>query len=140
MTIPTELITYKPQHFRPWDLVHPSIWNFHGESVLYLLDPRMLWTLDRLREQFGEIIINNWHSGGFRMKSGLYQTETPTSHSLGRGFDLVFSEYFPETIRENMKQFPRDEIFQYITRCGGKERQWLHIDNMNTLEERIVFI
>lgn len=54
---------YKCSHFKIQELVPPAIFEARGEKAWELLDERLLITLDRLRDRFGPITVNNWHSG-----------------------------------------------------------------------------
>ncbi len=121
---------YTPKYFTPEELVPPeyvTVWY-------HLCDPRMLLVLDRLRERYGRIAINNYSYGGkvkyagFRpLGSGL---GSPYSqHCFGRAFDPKFIDY----------EGDREEIVNYlISDCLEvkviRSYIWgLHIDNRNAI-------
>ena len=68
---------YIPRHFSIEEFVPPHVYQERGERAWQLLDERMLITCDQMREAFGPMIINTWHSKklqkyfGYRQYSGL---------------------------------------------------------------------
>ena len=135
---------YIPEHFIIEELVDPQTFKDRGQKAFELLDPLMLWTLDRMRENFGKISINTWKWGGqykysgFRPKNcveGSYYSQ----HRLGRAFDLKLESYKPEEIRQAIKDDPDNEIFKYINCVENGTPTWLHIDGRHT-QERIKWV
>lgn len=138
-------VIYRPEFFRLEELVPPEVFEQRQDKAWELLDSRMLRTLDQLRDEFGPIVINDWHAGGRFVESGFRVGNTSTGarlsqHKFGRGFDLKFKQNEPAAvakfIQENRKSFP------FLTTIEDPERtkSWLHIDNRNneTDEIRIV--
>lgn len=134
---------YKPKFFRTEELVHPDIFKRFGESSLMFLDARMLWTIDALRDVYGEMTINNWCFGGERVNSGLRTFDSKTgasfsAHKFGHAFDIIFKDYRAEQIRLEMKTYPTTDRFKFITRCE-ENVDWLHIDNLCVNSRDIVW-
>jgi len=50
---------YKCDHFKIQELVSPGVYKDRGDKAWELLDDRLLMTLDKLRERYGPIIVNN---------------------------------------------------------------------------------
>ncbi len=125
---------YKCRHFVIQELVDPEIYKLRGEKAWELFDDRALITLDALRDEFGPIIVNNWHFGGSRKWSGLRTSSSsyysPTSqHSFGRAFDCLPKNISVEKMREEIIR-SRNSKFPYIT---GLELNvtWIHFDTRN---------
>ncbi|OIO70695.1 MAG: hypothetical protein COW19_10975 [Zetaproteobacteria bacterium CG12_big_fil_rev_8_21_14_0_65_55_1124] len=126
---------YKCSHFKIQELVPPAIFEARGEKAWELLDERLLITLDRLRDRFGPITVNNWHSGKDREWSGLRTKESPyysatSQHSFGRAADCLFSHTDAESVRQEILAAPDDKTFELI---GSVElgTSWLHFDVRN---------
>ena len=127
---------YKCRHFKIHELVSPYVYNTRGEKAWQLLDERGLITIDRLRDRYGKMTINNYAWGGDRKYSGLRISGDPhyspfSQHSFGRGFDSLFENHDVETIRREILADPDHEDFKYI---GALELgvTWLHFDTRNT--------
>jgi hypothetical protein len=126
---------YKFNHFKIQELVPPAIFEARGEKAWELLDERLLITLDRLRDRFGPITVNNWHSGKDREWSGLRTKESPyysatSQQSFGRAADCLFSHNDAESVRQEIFASPDDKTFELI---GSVEMgtSWLHFDVRN---------
>lgn len=133
-------INNKPKHFLTQELVPPEIYKLLGELSINLIDPRLLIVIDRLRETYGPITINNWHTGGSFKESGLRVQTTATgaprsAHKIGQGLDLKFhtSGLTPEAVWANMKQTMDTKDWDaYIRRVEDPAvtKTWLHIDTV----------
>ena len=126
---------YKCTHFKIQELVPPAIFDKRGEKAWELIDDRVLITLDRLRERYGPITVNNWHSGKDREWSGLRTPDSPyysatSQHTFGRAADCIFHRTDAETVRRNILADPDDKTFELI---GSIElgTSWLHFDVRN---------
>lgn len=108
---------YTCRFFQLSELVSPE-WFAAAQTrnkldLLWLaLDSRVLMTLDRLRERFGPLTVNNWRVGGPRRESGLRDSATSTGaflspHKFGRAVDFISPTVTP------------DEIYQDLVRAGG---------------------
>ena len=125
----------KSKHFEIHELVPQYIYNKYGEKAWRFIDPRLIETIDTIKEVFplGKATINNYVWGGNRNWSGLrtprsdYYSET-SMHSQGKAVDIVFTEYNVEHVRKYIIKNP--DIFPYIK---GLEMDihWLHLDTRN---------
>ena len=139
-----QLLYYRPEHFIIQELVDPKTFQDRGEKSFELLDPYMLWTIDRMRELYGSITINNWKWGGPYKYSGFrpkHCTEgaTYSQHRLGRGFDLKFKDHTPAKVREDIRNEPNKNEFKYITCVENDTATWLHID-ARPIKDRILWV
>ena len=128
----------KCKHFVIQELVSPEVYRARGEKAWQLLDPRLLITIDSLRDEFGPITINNWLWGGNRKYSGLRMPGEPyyskySQHSYGRAADCVLKDISVKEARQSIIDFPAYYAFKYIS---GIEMHipWLHIDVRNSDE------
>jgi len=126
---------YTCKHFRIQELVPPAIYDARGEKAWELLDERLLITLDKLRDRYGPVTVNNWHSGRDREWSGLRTKDSPfysptSQHSFGRAADCLFSHTDAESVRQEILAAPDDASFKLI---GSIELgvSWLHVDVRN---------
>lgn len=128
----------KCKHFVIQELVDKKTYELKGEAAWELLDSRLLEMIDKLREKFGKMTINNWHWNGPRQWSGLRTKESPdyspySQHSFGRAVDIIPAETGVEEIRTYIKENPAE--FPHIK---GLEEDvaWLHVDcrNCDTLK------
>ena len=149
---------YKCKHFKLMELVPPSIIRDYGDSAWQFLDERALRMLDKLRDKFGKIIVNDWswHGEnkyrGFRphyCRIGAKQSQ----HRFGRAFDCIFPELDSTSQRSGgVENNPEstfdsyDKIRQYILDNPQEFRyinaletgcNWLHFDVRNC-ENRIM--
>lgn len=124
---------YKCKHFKIQELVPPHVYEERGDKSWLLLDARSLFTLDTIRDNFGPVVVNNWHSGGDRRWSGLRTPESPyyspySQHTFGRAFDGLLLSYDVEKARSFI--LANKEKFPHLT---GLELgvSWLHFDTRN---------
>lgn len=130
---------YKPTHFAIHELVPPAVFQERGESAWQLLDDRLLMTLDRLRERYGSITVNNYEWGGPREWSGLRTPDSPyyrifSQHTYGRAADCQPKNVTIEEIQRDIQAFPNHRAFELINsmELGTLEPEpWLHIDVRN---------
>jgi len=127
------LDVYVPQHFKIQELVDPLTFKDRGDKSLELLEPKLLWTIDQMREKFGSITINSWLWGGQYKYSGFRPKHTSvgatySQHRLGRAFDLKFKNHTADEIRAYIKVHSNDDIFKYITCIENNTPTWVHID------------
>lgn len=126
---------YVCEHFKIYELVPPDVYYERQNLAWELMDDRLLITLDRLRERYGMMIINNWHWGGDRYWSGLRTPGSPfyrpySQHTFGRAADCLFLDLSPKTARKEILENINDFDFELIS---GVELGvgWLHIDVRN---------
>ncbi|RLC68309.1 MAG: hypothetical protein DRH97_03565 [Chloroflexi bacterium] len=136
---------YIPKYFDIKELTPPemgSIIKKHGAAWAWatLFDPRLLKTMDYLREQFGVLYANNWKQGtcyrGFR-PDGCDIGATYSQHRFGRAVDLIPKELSASEIRQEILRCQNGPRYQYI---GGLEMgiHWLHIDTRARLTDKIL--
>jgi hypothetical protein len=126
---------YKCKHFIIEELVSPAAFNARGAKAWQLLDERMLITLDRLREKYGKMTVNNWKWGGIREWSGLRTPESPdystySQHSFGRAADIIFNDVTAEQVRQDLLANPTDHVFEFVNSIE-EGTSWLHFDVRN---------
>lgn len=126
---------YKCKHFAIHELVPSQVFNDRGEKAWQLMDERLLITLDRLRDQFGPMTINNYYFGGDREWSGLRTKDSPfyspySQHSFGRAADCLFKNISTDAVRRTILGDQENPDFELI---GSIELgvSWLHFDVRN---------
>jgi len=130
---------YHCTHFAIHELVPPQVYHDRGEKAWELLDDRLLITLDRLRERYGPIVVNNYERGGSRQWSGLRTADSPfykpySQHTFGRAADCLFQEIEVAEVRKAILRDPELTNFEYINSIE-LGTSWLHFDVRNS--ERI---
>jgi hypothetical protein len=61
----------KPINFEIREFVCPDVFNAYGETAWQFFDPKLLQTIDLLRQKLNrKILINTWHEGGSQQESG----------------------------------------------------------------------
>ena len=130
-----EEIMYKCKHFAIHELVPKHIFEKRGEKAWQLLDERLLITLDRLRERYGSMNMNNYHWGGNDQWRGLRTPDSPyysqtSQHSYGRAADPIFRHVSVDRVRHDLDQEPDDETFKLINSIE-LDVSWFHFDVRN---------
>ena len=116
---------YIPKHFKAYELVDRKTYSIRGEKSFELIDSRILYTIDMLREYYGvSIIINNWKFGGEREWSGLRTKESPyysdySQHSFGRAVDFLIKGIDSKIVRNNIKNNPN--IIKKVEKTRGQK-------------------
>lgn len=141
---------YTPNHFSIEELVPPAVHARWGDRAWMFLDDRMLMTIDQMRDAFGPMFINTWHSErltnawGLRQHSGLRTIDFFTQmygdegekrfhqsfsqHKYGRAFDALFRDYTAEQVRSMVREVP--SAFPYLTAIEDGV-SWFHGDVRN---------
>lgn len=143
---------YQPKHFVAEEIFPPETIAEHKsagkfDQIWRLMDGRVLWTQDQLRERYGTMICNDYAWGG----NNRYRVYRPTAalidwdhyrrfrevkakwssftsqHCHGRGSDSKFTKISAEEVRRDIKKNPDHDAFQYIT-CIEEGVSWLHFD------------
>lgn len=128
-------MVYKCKYFDLKELFPPFIYNntANKEVLWWLMDSRILITIDMLRDKYGPILCNNWEQGlrerGFRDPSTLTGAKY-SQHKHGRAVDLSFYKTTVDAVRNDILNNPFAEEFKYIT-CVEIDVTWLHIDVRN---------
>ena len=123
---------YKPTHFELRELVPPDVFKALGDQAWILIDPRIAWTLDAIRNKFGKAItVNNWHTGGPFSQRGFRNHDDVgavySQHRYGNAVDFDIEGMTAEQFRDDLKKNPNDPAYQYITACE-LGTNWIHID------------
>jgi len=127
---------YKPDNFTIQELVPQRVYFDRGNKAWELLDDRLLIALDEMREKFGPIIINTWHSerlqAAYKLRewAGLRTEESPdgtrySQHRFGRAADCLLPQF---DVAEARSVIYEGKI-SYIT--AVEEASWLHVDVRN---------
>lgn len=130
-----EMERYEPKHFIVQEFVDSISFSERGKKAISVMDWRMLWTADAIREYFNKpVIINNWHTGGNRRWSGIRYKESPyyssySQHSFGRAIDFYIEGMDSADVRAEIINNPYENAFKYITTLEDfDEMSWVHID------------
>ena len=134
---------YVPRHFPIEELVPPETISSVPDSKKYrlwmLFDPLALFTLDRLRDRYGSMIVNNYSYGGANKYCGYRPPECTvgsafSQHRFGRAFDPHPKKITAEEIREDIKKMSFDDLasigIEHIRRMET-DISWLHFDTGN---------
>lgn len=120
-----------------------TILQQRGVTPWWLMDSRVLWTADRLRERFGPLLCNTWSWGGPHEYRGFRPFGCGVGadygqHYFGRALDLDPQQCTAEEVRMDMRTNPDLEAYQYLR---GVENgvDWLHIDVGNRPGSEIYF-
>lgn len=144
---------YKPKHFEVQELVCEHVydkWNGNPEIILNFFDPRLLITMDFVRERFNKpITINNWKVGGSFSQRGLrcnicdlVSSKTKigriymSSHNLGRACDFDVDGMNAKEVRDYLVAHA-DELPYPI--CLENDVNWVHLD-MRFLYDKKIYL
>jgi hypothetical protein len=143
---------YVPKHFTLQEFLpedfYKKVFPIYGERLWSIFDVRVLSVCDQLRDIYGPIVMNTWHSQKMREKYGRHQWRgyrDPTSpyvystnsvygnisqHRFGRAADLVFLRTNAEQVRKDILANPFKKEFHFINAIEDKV-PWLHFDVRN---------
>lgn len=141
---------YICENFELQELVCPEVYNKYGMQAWSFFDPRILTTMDLLRQKLNRsIIINTWHAGGDQTQSGLRcnlcsiakdQTDKGalylSAHCRGMAFDFHAEGMLPEETR--LWIAANKIILPYPIRLE-RAVNWVHIDCASESTEKITF-
>lgn len=143
----TPMIKYELRHFQVQEFVDPESYRTRGEKSISVMDWRMLWTADKIREYFRKpMVINNWHVGGNRKWSGIRFENSPefskfSQHTYGRAIDFYIKGIQSNEVRNTIIGNPQEEAFQYITTIEDFDgMSWVHVDCRVLREEQNRFL
>lgn len=130
-------------HFELEELVHPQLLDIMGPRLADYVHELAL-ALEDMRDTFGPIIVNNWHTGGGRQNAGLRMPCSQmgarySAHKFGRAADLQFTQANVRDVHQAILDNP--EAFPYITRLEAIEATptWIHMEIGNRRGPIIVF-
>lgn len=147
---------YIPEHFVPEELFPRKTISDHTNngiiagSVWRLIDSRIAWTADQLRERFGVMVANDYKFGGdsqyrgyrppvelidqkqFKNTGQIVPTFSSftSQHCFGRALDLIPKKVTAQEIREDIRKNPLRYEYQFIT-AVEKDVSWFHFDVRN---------
>lgn len=141
-----------PSNFKLEELFSGRLLESLGrsDSVWRLMDSRVLITLDRIRERFGIVFVNDYlwgghnHLRGFRhpfeildwkkyKENGFLKarfSSFTSQHCFGRAADCSCHNYTAEEIRQDMRHNPNIPCYEYITAVEDRVN-WFHFDVRN---------
>jgi hypothetical protein len=133
---------YTPRWFDIRELVPPEVWDIRGQASLELFDPEILRSIDSIRDDYGRILVNNWHTGGDLKYRGFRPQGCPvgaafSQHRYGRAIDLTPLDTPLETVYEAI----RDGLYDGITTIENieatRDGNWIHVDCRNNRAEAV---
>lgn len=135
------------KYFTIEELVDEDTYNLLEDEAYKLFDPRLLETIDAIREILDvPLICNNWHWGGSRDLCG-YRTAqcclgAPKSyHKKGAAVDLISTRMKAKEMREKLEKY--QDTLPYPIRIekwdDNGEISWLHVDMGDAKGNKIYF-
>jgi hypothetical protein len=171
-----EEMYHAPRHFREEEWFSEWVCKKNTRNgkirkqIWRLVDSRITWTADALRDYFGPMYMNNWFWGGDKKGRGyrdpreiidydfLYRTRGiltdpvidhvktsyssfSSQHCSGRALDATFKGIKAEEIREDIRKNPKARRYRFIT-CVEDDVSWLHADvrNWERSQSGILFV
>lgn len=138
-----------PDNFDLYELFSKSFYfehDGHPQRLWNVFDDRLLYSIDRIRKRFGQMVANDWYWGGANQYRGWRPTDCDvgaelSQHKYGRAIDLKPVNVSVDDIRNIILANPFHEDFKYIT-CLEMGVSWLHMDvrNHNKLKHGILLI
>lgn len=157
-----------PEYFESHEIFPKNVYEAHlldkfnrvvSNNIWRLMDMRVLWTADRLRELHGVMVVNDYMWGGNNQYRGyrsaielldindivrqlaaynpgdslLYKprfSSFTSQHCLGQAIDCKFKYKSAEEIRQHIKANPHLPEYKYITRVE-ESVSWFHFDVAN---------
>ena len=131
------------KHFKLYELVSPQVYKKYGETAWQFFDPRLLITIDWIREKLDKAItINDWQWGGNFDERGLRCNMDPmmvektesgkiycSPHPFGQGVDFDVEGMTAHEVRDWLEDNKED--LPYAIRLE-KGVNWVHMDVRNT--------
>lgn len=140
-------MSYQCKHFGIRELVSPETYNIKGEKCWRWFNPVALKGLDKLRERFGPMYINNTqrHYSGFHLK-GEYNRSEFSGHRQWGAFDCIFKDQSAKSVRiELLGHEPQEngilpsiEGFEEITEIEYGVG-WLHVRFCSNIDGVLVY-
>lgn len=125
---------YKPRYFVLQEFVPPEVFDALGQNAWAVMDPRIVWTLDAIRDFYKKpITINNWHVGGqfkyrgFRPRDYAETSAKFSQHFMGRAVDFDIKGLTADEFRKQVKMNTGAPMLKYITAIE-EGVNWIHID------------
>jgi hypothetical protein len=126
---------YTSGWFKLQDFVPRHIYNQCGNCGWELLDERLLITMDRMRDVYGPMLINDWAYGGEHEWNGLRTPECPfhngfSQHAFGRAANIRFENFDIAEVKNDILNGSALKEFEYITTIMTGD-DYLHVDVRN---------
>jgi len=133
----------KAKHFQLHELVCDHIYEKYGEQAWQFIDPRLIITIDWIREYIGRpIYINNYEWGGIQTQSGvrcnlcnLNKSKTDkgevymSGHNEGQAGDFSVKGMTAEQVRNWLVRNQEDLPYPIRLEAGV---DWVHLDCRDT--------
>jgi hypothetical protein len=125
------------KYFSVKELVDKKTYEELGEASIELLSPRLIDTIETLRELLGmNMLINNWYHGGLFQQRGYRSIDSGVGKVNGahyKGMAVDFDCYKNGKLQS--ADSIREKIYDYIIslphiRCIEIDVSWIHIDVM----------
>jgi len=138
------------EHFILQELVCKHTFDKYGKFAENFLDPRLIITLETIRERINKpIFVNSWDSGGRFDERGLRCPHCDivkkeiakgnlymSAHTLGRGVDFDVQGLLSDEVRLWIAKYKN--WLPYPIRLE-KGVSWVHLDLFNNTRDKIVF-
>jgi hypothetical protein len=129
------------------EYTHPEIYKIFGDKSVIYINPQLFKLVQEIRNRWGKpITINNWHTGGRFINSGLRDYKNPlgklnrSRHYYGLCADLKTSDIkgLQQHVADNADYYHNFglrviEDFKYT-------KTWLHISVENTGLDKVRYI
>ncbi len=131
---------YIPKYFKLQEMFprdyYKEVYPQLGDMMWILIDNRILFTADMLRERYGTMVVNDWlwrtdnanNYRGFRPHNCTVGAVF-SQHRFGRALDCKFKNVEAEEVRLDIRSNDK-YAFKYITAIE-LDVTWLHIDCRN---------
>jgi len=118
------------------EFIDPSTYAARGAKSIQLIDMRIVYACQYIRDHLGSVTVNNWAKSGQYKESGLRSAFTKTGakfsqHKFGRAADIKVAGKTPAEVHAFIKA--HEQFFierQWITTMEELEDTptWTHID------------
>jgi hypothetical protein len=136
-------------HFELHELVCDHVFKKYKNRAWMFLDPRLITTINNIRERIGKpITINNWKDGGTFNERGLRCTQCSivkdniakgnlymSAHVLGKGVDFDIQGMTAEESRQYI--INHATLWPYHIRLEAGVN-WVHLDLYNQEEDKVI--
>jgi hypothetical protein len=134
---------YTPKFFRleevlPKDFYHANIRKYGQKLWGIIFDQKLLRAMDILRNQCGQMTVNDWYWGGNNQYRGYRPFDCTigaklSQHRFGRAVDLIPKDISADEVRKNLYNFPFEMAGSLVT-AFEEGISWVHIDVRNYLK------
>lgn len=124
---------YKPENFIIQELVPQKVFEARGEKAWELLNPKMLYSIQEIREYTGnQVVLNDYAWNGNRQNqclrtSDFYDDLSFSQHLSGSAADPLIGEMGPDESRELIIYMKKQGKLEFVTAMEDVVN-WLHID------------